>query len=342
MNDIMWTQTVEVRRTERVDASPERAWELAGSLAALSAHPGWFAFGVPAGIPGADRVCCVIHAKPLWCHVLDVREEEPGRMISWQVRSRRPLGSEVLTLSVLAQRTGCALRIVHTNEISRVHQPGDDSSMYRQAGAWIRRLRAIAEGRAPWPQAAMPEEIRRKCVRRPPLKKPADVSAAVLISAPASAVWECVQAPLVLPTTPGVILAGHVPGTPEQEAGEMQYFLWRLPDDGLSATVNVIRESSLGRTLVHVLAYPHDEDTYLVDPELGGTRLKLVHRWSNARNHGQKRDAATEARRLQATADAYKATIEAAAGPHDNQLCTRPGLRGEDPRWPAFPLYILL
>jgi hypothetical protein len=102
----MWETTVLVELERPVHAAPEKAWALAGTTAALSAMPAWFAFGVPA-VAGTDRLCClVIAGKTMTCVMLDVREEVPGQMICWQTRSTQPPGTQAFTLSVLRGHTG--------------------------------------------------------------------------------------------------------------------------------------------------------------------------------------------------------------------------------------------
>jgi uncharacterized protein YndB with AHSA1/START domain len=101
----MWEATVRVTREQEVDADPERVWALASSPAALAAMPGHrFAFAVPAAVPGTDRLSCMIVSgkHDVHCAVVDVREEVPGQLVRWQVRSA-PSRKETLTLTVRCQ-----------------------------------------------------------------------------------------------------------------------------------------------------------------------------------------------------------------------------------------------
>jgi hypothetical protein len=92
----MWETTAIVEREHVADVDPERLWALLGDLAALSVMPARFAFGVPAAVPGMERLCCLLVAgKTVHCAVLDVREEVPGQLISWQTRSTQPAGKQV-------------------------------------------------------------------------------------------------------------------------------------------------------------------------------------------------------------------------------------------------------
>ena len=117
----MLEATVRVTREQQVDADPEKMWALAAAPAALSAMPGQrFAFPVPVAVAGTDRLCCtIVSAKEnVHCAVLDVREETPGELICWQVRSA-PARKETLTLSVRPRPSGCTLRVAVSEVVPR-------------------------------------------------------------------------------------------------------------------------------------------------------------------------------------------------------------------------------
>lgn len=318
----MWETTALVEREQLVDAAPEKVWALAGDFAALSAMPAWFAFSLSPSVAGTNRLCCLLAASEVMsCAVLDVREEIPGQMIRWQTRSTQPSGKQFFTLSVRPRPRGSAVGITVSQDIPRASKIQYEAYWRRQVTIWSDRLRAVAEGRAPWPQAAMPADMQRACSARPLLKRPGHVSAAVQINAPAAAVWEVVWAPeSARRIDPGNVAdAGHVPGTPEREVGEMQYTVRRHPGDRLTAAVHVVRELTQQRSaLTQHIGPPHDETLHLVTPVRGGTQLELTCRWPARAFRAAGRNAmATVEKNLQAMAERYKAIIEESPGPPD-------------------------
>lgn len=129
----------------------------------------------------------------------------------------------------------------------------------------------------------MMTQIREKCSVPRPLKNPMQVSAAAEIHAPAGAVWEAIYAPESLRLMkPGqVAYAGHVPGTPERNAGGMQYVVYRHPDERFTASVSVVTEVVEGVSAVSQgIVSPHAMVRHLLTAVAYGTRLELECRWS--------------------------------------------------------------
>ena len=318
----MWEATVRVTREQQVGADPRKTWALASAPAALSAMPGQrFAFAVPAAVPGTDRLSCtIVSAKEnVHCAVLDVREEVPGQLICWQVRSA-PARKETLTLSVRPRPGGCTLGVAVSEVVPRMAKGSYQRYWRRTVGDWAGRLQGVAEGRMPWPPDAMPAEMREACAGFPLPKKTGQASASVLINAGADVVWETLwtagSARLVDPET--VVWAGTVPGTPLRAAGELQCSVSRHPDDRFTADVHVVRELDEGRRVVtQRIGTPDTEILHLLTPVPDGTRLELTARWPTppVSKADATREADTIAAHLQATAEAYKDTIEKAGPP---------------------------
>jgi hypothetical protein len=318
----MLEATVRVTREQQVEADPEKMWTLASAPAALSAMPGQrFAFAVPAAVPGTDRLCCtIVSAKEnVHCAVLDVREEIPGELICWQVRSA-PARKETLTLSVRPQPSGCTLSVAVSEVVPRMAKGSYQRYWRRTTGDWAQRLQAVAEGRMPWPPEDMPAEMQEACTGFPLPKKTGQAAASVEINADAGTVWETLQASgsarLIDPET--VVWAGTVPGTPRRAAGELQCSVSRHPDGRFTAVVHVVRELAEGRRMVtQTIGSPDTEIVHLLTPAVGGTRLELTARWPpppvSKAEAAQAAD--TIAAHLQATAEAYKDTIEKAGPP---------------------------
>ncbi len=315
----MLEATVRVEREQPVDAAPEKVWELVGSLAALSAMPDRFAFDVPGPMAGTDRLCCLlVGTRNMHCAVLDVRDEVPGQTICWQTRNTQPTGRQQVRLSVLPRSAGSAIHVAVSDVVQRTTKGQYERFWRSHLEAWTGRLQGIAEDRMPWPSATMPAEMRDAAAVRPPLERPVRVSAEVLIKAAVPDVWEAVwAAESVRVIDPEhVACAGHVPGTPEQEVGEMQYMVRRHPGDRFTAAVHVVRELTKERQAVtQHLGPPHDEVVHTITPAQGGTQLELVCRWSadTYRNDRKRKDSV--AKNLRAMAEGYRAMVESLGAP---------------------------
>jgi len=317
----MWEATVRVTREQEVDADPERVWALAAAPAALAAMPGQrFAFAVPVAVPGTDRLSCMIVSgkHDVHCAVVDVREEVPGQRITWQVRSA-PSRKETLTLSVRPRTGGCTLTAAVSETVPRIDKGSYQGYWRRTVTEWANRLRAIAEGRSPWPPDRMSAEMRDACAGFELPKKIGEASASTVINASANSVWETVWSPdssrLVDPET--VVWAGTVPGTPQRAVGELQYTVYRHDDDRFTATVYLVKELAEGRRAVtQRIGHPDTEMVWLLTPVAEETRLELTARWPapTVRKTHATTTADTVATHLQETADAYKEHIEKAAG----------------------------
>lgn len=316
----MWESTVLVEREQLVDAPPEKVWELAGSPAALSVLPGWFAFSVPGAVEGTDRIHCLLVSGQSGflrrAVVVDVREEVPGELISWQLRSTEPAGKQVFTLSVRPRAGRSAVRIAVSDVVHRGLASSYQPYWQRHVKTWLGGLRAAAEGRAPWPQAAMPAEMQRAMAAPGPLRKPVEASTAVVIRGEPDAVWEAAMdlAP-DRQTDPEYVAWGNVPGTPLRGAGQMQYYVRRLPGGRLVVPVYMVTELAEGhRAVFRLIGHPR-EFVHVITPVPGGTRLELTARWSGraARAARGKFDAESTRAELQRSAEDYQAIIEGTA-----------------------------
>lgn len=288
----MWEATVRVEREQLVDALPEKVWELAGSPAALSVLPGWFAFAVPGAVAGTDRLHCLLVSRGGFRRpvvgisrvdtvLIGVREEIPGEAISWQALNAEPAGKQVFTLSVHPKADRSAVRFAVRDVVPRGLKADCRSYWRHHAKVWLGDLRAVAEGRAPWPQPVMSAAMRQAMTAPVSLREPMEASAAVVVDGAPSAVWEAVWDPasarLIDPER--VAWSGHVPGTPVREVGEMQYFVRRLPGGRLRASVCTVTELAYGHRAVTRCMCGRHETVHVITPVPGGTRLELTERW---------------------------------------------------------------
>jgi hypothetical protein len=155
--------------------------------------------------------------------LFEVRDEVPGATV--RLRSL-PRGRQEFTLSVAAGRRGTAKATVRLTEVvPRQQLINFEQTRRNDVKAWLAAVRAVSEGRARWPDAGMPATLRQACMARPPIKDwwCVSASASALISADPVTVWNAVQSPETARSlgVPPPTYSGHVPGTPQGEAGAL-------------------------------------------------------------------------------------------------------------------------
>jgi hypothetical protein len=316
----MRESTVQVERLRALDADPDRVWSLLSSPAAWSLLPLRFAFDVPEPLAGTGRLRCVLGTvgQVTSCAVLEASEETPGRSICWRRRDRRPAGNRSWTLSIRPGRRGTTACIAVRDMVPRESRADWKTQWETELGIWFDALQATVEGRRPWPGAMMPKDVRQACSARPATAAYYSVSADTLIEARLGVVWEAVWSPETSRNLNPelVVYAGHVPGTPPREAGEMQYYICRKADGRLTADVHVVSEFAYQESaLMQRVGPPYTQVLYQFAPVAGGTRLTLTLRWPQgtlrAYEQGVRRGL-TEL--VQKNADGYRAVIGKSAG----------------------------
>lgn len=282
----VWETAVVVERSRVIKATPERAWSLLSSPAVWSLRPGRFAFdvnvpGVTAAGAGRLRVSLLADSRRLGGDVLEVTGEEPGRRVSLHTVGVTGPGAVALTFSVIpdADRVTAVIRV--RNTVRRGAGLEARAGWRRQLKAWLAECREVLEGRRPWPDDGPPADVRTAWARQ---RVPADapsISATTLIGAPPEVVWPIMADPASnLQINPDAVAAGHVPGTPLLEPGEMQYEIHRLKDGRLRPELQAVQELTGERSALVLGILPvASEDLYRTEPEDGGTRLTLTCRY---------------------------------------------------------------
>jgi hypothetical protein len=313
----MWETTMRIERSAVVNGEPDRLWALLSSPAVWSLQPDApFMFALPEA--PALRLYIGATRRGISPTLLEISDEVPGAMVRLRTL---PTGRQEYTLSAAAGRRGTARVSMRLKEIVPRQQLIDYEVTRRNyVTNWLSAVRAVIEGRAPWPATDMAAGLRQACMARPHIANPLDASASVLISADPVTVWDAVQSPetarVLGPSPP--IYSGCVPGTTQGEAGEMQYFVNRRANGQLTGGVVVVSETSVQRSaLVHLLGPRQLEQHYLLTPESesGPTRLDLTNRWPAPALP----DAAEAARShmaaaLQTIVSDYKSLIEEGSG----------------------------
>jgi hypothetical protein len=222
----MLERPVRVEQQRDIGAAPERVWSLVGGSAAWSPLPGRFAFEVAGGPAVAGRLLVCIGPAGAGCEVWQAVAGMPGRMIRWWSHGAEPTRRLMVTLSVLPAGPGAAVRISVSERVPRRSASGAMGRWQRELGAWLDEVQAAAEGKTPLPGAGIPAGIARTLTAFPAIGASVQASASALIAAPPQAVWDVVWSPETTVTTnPATLAAGHVPGSPYRQAGEMQWFV---------------------------------------------------------------------------------------------------------------------
>jgi hypothetical protein len=315
----MRESTVRLERLRALDAAPDRVWSLLSSPAAWSLRPGRFAFDVPEAPAGTGRLRCVLGTigEVTSCEVLEAGGRTPARAVCWQRRDRPPTRNRAYTLSVRPGPRGATACIGVRDKVTRGSRADWKTQWETELGIWLDALQAAVEGRRPWPGAEMPEDVRQACSARPAAAAYDSVSAEVLVSASLGVVWEAVWSPETSRSlNPALVAcAGRVPGTPQRQAGEMQYRICRHADGRLTADVHVVSEFAYRQSaLTQRVGPPRTQVLHLFAPAAGGTRLTLTLRWPA----GTLREDSQDVRRsltelMQKNANGYRAIIEASA-----------------------------
>jgi hypothetical protein len=308
----MWETTMRIEESEVVHGEPGQVWALLSSPAAWSLWPdAAFLFAVP-GAP-ALRFFIGLTRRGAASMLFEISDERPGAMI--KLRSM-PAGRQELTLSVAAGRGGTAKASVRVKEVVPRQQKIDyEVKRRKNVKRWLSAVRAVIDGRASWPGADMPADLRQACMDPPRMTIPQSTSASTLISADPATVWDAVHSPETARTLgpSPAIYSGYVPGTPQGEAGEMQYFISRRDDSQLYGSLVVVTETFGQRgALTHALGpYPF-ETRYLLTPESdsGQTRLDLTFRWQKPELIDPAEATGRMAEAAQTLASGYKSLIE--------------------------------
>jgi hypothetical protein len=237
--------------------------------------------------------------------VLTLSSEEPGVAATWAF----PNGS-AFTFSVRPHRGGAVMAAAMKRAGGQpATTRGQRKRMEHVLGVWLARASMTLEGHSPWP-TDMPADVRRTCAPRPLVGATDSVSASVLIAAPLEVVWEAVWSPNL--SSDDVLACGHVPGTPLQEPGEMQYFISPRPGGHLLLRAVIVREIDPQHSATaQSLGSLHQEDSYLLTAETGGIRFGMTTSWALASIRGEPeliRERMAES--VRSATDHCKATVE--------------------------------
>jgi hypothetical protein len=318
----MWEATVVVERSQLVDAQQDQVFSLLADPGVWSLRPGHFAFEVAAP-PGSGRLFCWlgVHRGQVGSSLLTVREEAPGQAISFRTPAPGvPQGELAFTLSAVPERARVKVTITVRQTVRRGGKPHTGAYWPRRLKVWLDGIRAVVEGRRPWPGTGIPPDMSQRLTGRRELKDPVTTAVAALIAAPPEQVWEAFYAPetLSIALPEHVLCGGRVPGTPERQVGEIQYQIERDADGKLRPSVVVVTELVPGHSALAQSTVPRGGEIYhLFTPAAEGTRAELVWRvpaggMKMSRLEPRMHSAAAD---LRATLNAYKARIEESPDP---------------------------
>jgi hypothetical protein len=161
----MWQTTMRIERSETVDGEPGHLWALLSSPEAWSLWPGApFVFAVP-GAPGL-RFFIGPTSRGTGNVLFETSDQVPGPMIRLRTL---PAGRQEFTLSVAPGRRGAAKASVQVKEIvPREQLIGFEAKRRKDIKSWLGAVRAVIEGRTPWPGADIAAGLRQACMNRHP------------------------------------------------------------------------------------------------------------------------------------------------------------------------------
>jgi hypothetical protein len=304
-------ETVRVERTEAVHADGARVWSL------LSSPAFWSLRSVTCymfAVPDQEQLWFYLGPAPrrIGSSVFQVCEEQPGTRIS--LKSEQPW-SQLVTLSVLPGRRGATkARIAVSRPVHIAQKLMVEHALQADLKSWLKELRSVCEGKAPWPAGTMPAELHRGCMSPPDTSSHQPVSMSVLIRASRDAVWRAVSSPRTLHSG-GAVCAGIIPGTPQGQRGEMQYLIARRDDGSLRSYAVAVTDLSAGRSALTLrVGAPHEQTSYLLTDEPEGIRLHITWLGPNLRDsHDPEKSEITEF--LAAAANELRTAIEDSARP---------------------------
>jgi hypothetical protein len=278
----MWEKTVAVEHTQVVEASLERVWSLLSGPAMWSLRPGLsFAFAIPDPPAGEGRLFLSLGATSgdVSGAVFEICDEVAGQMIQVRARGTQPARAAHYTLAVAPDGRGVQTRAQIRFPVARPGVVAAETLWRRRLTSWLAALRAVAEGRVPWPASALPDPARQILTGAAEIKDPIAVSADVLIAASPNAVWQAIGSLTGLRVALQAVCCGQVPGSPDG-LGAMRYAI--IPGSGgqLHTMVSVVRELLPERSVtLRRVGPPGEESSYHLTPASGGTRLELAARW---------------------------------------------------------------
>lgn len=294
-----------VEASSRVSASPEMAWSLLSSADAWCLRPGFFAFD--GAVPGSVPIRCLLMRTKagVMPAVLTLCSEQPGVAATWRVAGM----DQEFTFSVSPHRRRVTVTIAINGPRDRATAREEKARFGRMLDMWLARACLVLEDRQPWP-TGMPAALRQACAPRP-LPEPTDsASASVIIAAPLEAVWDAVWGPS---PSDGLVAWGHIPATPVQEVGEMQYFLFRpTPDSQLLLSSVIVRAIEYQRSAItQAIPVGRQETSYLLTAQPDGIRLELTSRWAPTAKAREPETVRTQMiEYVRSSASSYKTAIE--------------------------------
>jgi uncharacterized protein YndB with AHSA1/START domain len=299
-----------VERSQAISAPPGRLWTLLSGPQAWSIGPSQFAFDVTVPPDTTLRVVLGVNGTRPFVGTFQVQDEVPGQAISMRLGApANPV--QVISFSAVTDGDSSAATITVRYRGPRAR--ADRDRWERRLAGWLSGLRSVAEGRAPDPGPGMPESLRVQCTPGEPLRKPVTASASALIAAPPATVWDVICAPETAMTTNAEsVAAGAVPGTPVQQAGEMQYCVHKEAGGWFTTHVDAVTELDPGRSaLTTRITFPHFETSHVVTPQAQGTRLEVISRWpGNLPGAKSKAGRRKTADALQQLVNGYRDLIE--------------------------------
>jgi hypothetical protein len=284
-----WQGTARFESSAVVSAPADRAWSLLSSPEAWSLDGSLTCvFEIPARLPSARP------DQRLWfClsgdegGVTGVPMEVAAPASSRQLEVRAGSGQRTWLLSAEPARRGTKLRIRGTAQTRREQVVEGEAQLRAGLAHWLEQVRAVLDGRRPWPGPGVPGPLRSAALAVPQPQGAMEAAVAVDVAVPAAATARLLRAPVVvaaihaagLARSPHTLWIGAPPGDKSGEVGALGCILARTAEGALAGTVSVCIGSSAAGYVVRQLRWPYDEIARTVTATRTGSRLELRERF---------------------------------------------------------------
>jgi Polyketide cyclase / dehydrase and lipid transport len=275
----VWTCTARMSRSATVDTTPDRAWSLLASPAAYSLlHMYEYVFELPVRPQAGGRLFFTVGRGPglTTGQIFEVTDEHAGRRIHVVSRSAQQLGLRSLNAVMSPKPHGVHIELAIEVLCPRDAKTEYQTHMARDLKDWLAAVSEVLTGRARWPPAELPAELRQAIGTAPPMERPLTVSDSVYIDASPDLVWRATSSPEAGRMSQQALYAGYVPGPPSAD-GPVAYTVADRGQWGLLGAVSVRTETEAGRLRgTTTKGYAPLTSRLLVTPAGRGSTLEIA------------------------------------------------------------------
>jgi hypothetical protein len=307
--------TARMSRSGTVDTTPERAWSLLASPAALSLGGMFgFVFELPVRPSASGRLFFTVGTRggPGTGHIFEVVDQTPYERVRLLGRSLQQVGQWSVSAAVSPSRHGVRIELTIEVPCPRAIKTDYQTRLAKDLKEWMSTVTAVLEDRSPWPPAELPDELRQAIVTAPPFEQALTVSESVYIEAPPPLVWRAACSLEATRMSQRALYAGLVPSPSLTDEPQVGYIVVDRPKSGLAGAVTVrtdLEEGSVRATLSK--GFGARATRFQLIPAGHGTTLEITSTEAGPKDPSARdKWQATRAGHLTARLARYKALID--------------------------------